>query len=544
MAEIVVLTKIPRREISYFKDNGESLSLAYLASFLRQNGYIVHIFDAALEGLSVVEAQNKLLILATSLEPIVIGFTIADMTFINPTIDTIKFLRKNFVTSHLTMGGHSPTFNYKEIFKLCPELDSIIRFEGEVPLLKLCDSIKNKLDWKKLPNLSYSSFGKIQENLPTHLIENLDMLPFPARDYTKYIINKYPDIAIVPLAGSRGCFRNCGFCSIRKFYDIPLGKPWRPRDIKNVVEEIVDLKENIPFLKEVVFIDDNFTGPEKNKIDRMNNLLEEFKKNNIKIMLAISDRADNITDDIAQVWFNLGVRLVLIGLESASNKLLKKFNKEISIQNQIDAINILDRYNIDTAISFINFTPWSTIDDIENNVKHFSSLNINMIQGLLNKYQIYDGTPLAEELRSNRQVIGEYPNFSYISLDERVDKLYDLIHSSFNPFLEIAYKLKLTERKIRILLFDSQIKNQVLLENEIKEHKKRFQTITKIIMDTIADAFTIGIQIVKSNNYISSEEESTFKKYVEEKSIECLRVIDWFSDLCPIFNYSEKQIKL
>ena len=109
---MILLVKMPRYYESYFEENSESLALGYLSAYLRRDGYEVVIFDASLERLTLEEAKKKILHIIEGHRPLLIGFTIADMTFIESTAEAIDFLRENGIRSHITMGGHAPTFNF------------------------------------------------------------------------------------------------------------------------------------------------------------------------------------------------------------------------------------------------------------------------------------------------------------------------------------------------------------------------------------------------------------------------------------------------
>jgi len=245
MKKRVLLCKMPRYYPTYFEENSESLALGYLASYLRNNDYKVKIFDASLEGLSLETAKNNLLQYCNTYHPLLIGFTISDMTYIESTIETIDFLREKGNQAHITMGGHSPTFNYKEIFQMCNRLDSIVRYEGEIAIKRLADALSEGKNWHNIPNIVYRrSKEEIIANPPFPLISDLDSLPFPTRDYLPMVINRLNPIGIVPLSASRGCYMDCGFCSIRQFYGHPKGSLWRSRSVDSIISESrIDKKE-------------------------------------------------------------------------------------------------------------------------------------------------------------------------------------------------------------------------------------------------------------------------------------------------------------
>ncbi len=367
---MILLSKIPRYHESYFEENSESLALGYLAAYLRKNSYEVRIVDASLEGLKLNEAKEKILNLAKKEFPIIIGFTIADMTFIESSIETIEFLKEHGVNSHVTMGGHAPTFNYKEVMELCPSLDSVICHEGEIALLELANALSENREWRTIQNLAYKDFdGSIKRNSPLPLIHDLDSLPFPSRDYLPYVRTYLTDKGIVPMTSSRGCYNNCGFCSIRGFYGPPEGPLWRARSVDNIIGEINSLMQVYPDIKEIVFVDDLFLGHPKERINRLFSFKEALQKHNIRIIFSISDRVDNINDEVGKLWHEIGVRQILIGLESGNQEILDKLNKGITLQQQKTALEILNKYDIDPTPSFINFTPWSTLENVKENVR-------------------------------------------------------------------------------------------------------------------------------------------------------------------------------
>ena len=532
---MIILTKLPRIHSTYFIENSESLALGCLAAFLRKHGRDVLIFDASLEGLQLNDAKKKLLELTIKHKPILIGFTIADMTFIESTIESINFLRENGINTHMTLGGHSPTFDYKNILEMCKGLDSVIRFEGELPLLSLVNRLKDNQNWHDIKNIAYRTLdGEIIANEPEPLIGNLDELPFSSRDYLPYVFEHINDIGIVTIYASRGCYNNCGFCSIRKFYGPPKGPLWRTRSVDNIVSEIKQLKEKWPSIREIVFVDDLFLGSPSEKIKRIKYFKDSLLNNDLKLILSISERVDNINDEIGAIWNEMGVRQVLIGLESGIPEILKKMNKGITLEEQQKALSIFEKYEIDPTPSFINFTPWSTIENIIENTKYFLSLHINLLQGLLNRFQIYHGTPLSIELENAGITYGSFPNISYRTPDERVDRLYNIVNKSFGPYLFIAYNLKLLEREIRFALFDA--RNNPLSNNlnDCLSSRKLYKYLLDKIMEEASAIFIKAAEDLKDGFFDDPKSIEIISELVYSKANQWARMIESFRIMCPV----------
>ena len=306
----VILAKCPRYYRSHFEENSESLALAYLAGALRRNGKDVNVLDGSLIGLSLSETINKILERNYDL----VGFTIADPTFIESTFEVISVLRRNRIKSHITMGGHAPTFHYKEVLEMCPGLDSIVMYEGEGTIVQLVDALGQGKDWRAIKGFAYRSGNSIKCNPPRPLISDLDSLPFPARDTLPFLLEHKKETGVVSMSGGRGCYMNCGFCSIKAFYTIPEGPSWRFRSNKNIINEIEYLIRTYG-VKEILFVDDVFVGPGEKNRRRIFQLADEIEKRRLEVMISISERVDNIEENLFKRLREVGLRQILLGVE-------------------------------------------------------------------------------------------------------------------------------------------------------------------------------------------------------------------------------------
>ena len=111
----------------------------------------------------------------------------------------------------IVAGAFHPTFLPFEVMQN-PDIDFVIRGEGEIPLSTLAIELKKKLpDFSVVPGLYYRDReGKVLHNPDAGLIENLDELPFPARDAVLNCDYKiYRDHC---MSSARGCPYLCSFC--------------------------------------------------------------------------------------------------------------------------------------------------------------------------------------------------------------------------------------------------------------------------------------------------------------------------------------------
>ena len=86
------------------------------------------------------------------------------------------------------------------------------------------------------------------------LIENLDDMPFPARDLLKNEVYRHAFLdPYAAVYSARGCPNNCKFCTSKGYSPV-----YRARSVDNVLIELEEICINIG-IKSFGFMDDTFT---------------------------------------------------------------------------------------------------------------------------------------------------------------------------------------------------------------------------------------------------------------------------------------------
>jgi anaerobic magnesium-protoporphyrin IX monomethyl ester cyclase len=528
----ILLAKCPRAYQSHFEENSESLALAYLAAALRRQSWQVDIVDAALTGLDVQETVAR--IVAREYE--LIGFTIGDPSYVWSTFEVIKAIRAKGISSHITIGGYTPTFNWKETLEACPELDSVVMYEGEEAVVDLATAIENQTDWHNIQNLAFRKNRQVTANPARQLIKDLDALPFPARDTLPYILEHKKETGVISVYASRGCYANCGFCSIRAFYDGPFGSPWRTRSVKNIVDEIEHLVSHWG-VEEILFVDDVFIGPGKKGIERAFQLADEIERRGLRVMFSISERVDNATYDIFKRLYDIGVRQTLLGVEAGTQESLDLFNKKTTLDQNKYAISLLHHLGIDVTVSFINFSVQTTMKELRRNLSFLLGLNVNFLQGLLNRFTIYHGTPMAKEMYREGKVKGSFPDYTYDFENKQVEIAYRVVRNSLGPFLSTAYELKRLERKFRLKMFNAQIRGDDI--SSLVDGKKQFKFLEASIMKEASGIFSSILDFAESCSQIPERDVFLFTDYVAElagtRFVQWNNQIKFFETFVPCF---------
>jgi magnesium-protoporphyrin IX monomethyl ester (oxidative) cyclase len=139
--------------------------------------------------------------------------------------------------------------------------DWVIIGEGEQAFLNLVKALEGKGDIGEIRGIMGYFKGNLISNPGLDLPEDLDGIPFPARDLMPmeaYIEQKSAYWSRrrgrqTSIITSRGCPQKCTFCSVHHLS----GKRWRGRSAENVLEELELLVHRYK-VDSIAFLDDNF----------------------------------------------------------------------------------------------------------------------------------------------------------------------------------------------------------------------------------------------------------------------------------------------
>jgi len=339
------------------------IGLAYLKSYLEQNGFNTKILDLNVlftEKLFVnrENKKEKKTILNNSYEvlkkkiskfkPTVVGFTLLEPTFSN-SIHLIKKIRKDYDNNlKIVVGGPHVSYLKKRVLDF-KEIDVAIPGEGELPLLELMQKIEEK---KPLHSSSYYTRigNKIVGGTNRKFIRDLDSVPFP--DYSDLRFNKYQFPFITSIT-SRGCVKRCTFCGVRYIYS-----NYRKRSVENILDEIKRNVNEYGF-KILAFTDSLFNAiPELSK--KISNKISE-EKLDINWMAEVHPK---IPKNLAKIWYKSGCRFIYTAPETGSPKVADIINKGINIDEAEKGIINAHESGINISSWYITGFPFETKVDL------------------------------------------------------------------------------------------------------------------------------------------------------------------------------------
>jgi len=401
-----------------------NLGLGYLASTLRARGYRVELLEFESDPETILAAVRRL-------DPILVGFSLIFQFYVYRYAVLIRRLRGQGVAAHFTMGGHFPTLSSAHTLELVPELDSVVRFEGELTLLELVDALSLGQDWRAIAGLAWRNGTEVVATPLRPLLHDLDELPYPDRSVE-------PPMTlgrrVVQMLASRGCIRTCSFCSIHMFYRSAPGKvvrTRRPAEVAREMRHLYDAHGATVFS----FQDDDFPVFGRVWQRWTRELIEELYRHDLpgRVIWKINARADAIDADLFAEMREAGLYYVYMGLESGSEEGLVALNKSITVEQNLRAVETLKRLGLIFDFGFMLLDPSSSFASILQNVAFLRRIvGDGYMAAEFCRMIPYDGTPIKEQLAAEGRLRGDVCNPDYDFLDPRLAEFYVAVNELLN----------------------------------------------------------------------------------------------------------------
>ncbi|MFC1584842.1 B12-binding domain-containing radical SAM protein [Fibrobacterota bacterium] len=300
----------------------------------------------------------------------------------------IKAKRK---AAPIVWGGVHATLFPEQCFD-CGDVDFAVRGDGEIPMLKLIQFLrgKNETGLDGIPGLYYrrgkpgvivkskrnnelfSSSGELDydsvENIEDFIVgvgaglylpsysnygffkSMVYSLPFAKRLFT------FSGGRILPVLTGRGCPMKCTFCINNAYFRKPV-----KYDTDGLLDTMLDLKTKygIDYFR---FVDELFLVNRKFAVD----FAERILQRNMDIKWWASGHANlfsNMHVDDVELLKKAGLVLTGFGLESGSERIIKRLKKGTNREKILKSAEILSKCNLPFTISFFCGIPGDRLDD-------------------------------------------------------------------------------------------------------------------------------------------------------------------------------------
>jgi anaerobic magnesium-protoporphyrin IX monomethyl ester cyclase len=329
------------------------------------------------------------------------------------TLETAKRMIPNVLT---ITGGQHFTATAQESLQKYPEIDVIVRGEGEQTLLEIIRAYQTTGNLKDVKGTSYRQGTLIVHNDVRPLIEDLEDLPLPGYHLVKENIRKYHFTVMggknrpyALIEGARGCNHQCTFCTQWRHWQAC----WRVKAPKRIADEMAYCYNKYGS-KFIWLTDDNFGSGQ-----RPAEIAEEIiaRKLPDDVSWFVQSRCDDIirNKDRLPRLRKSGLGWVLLGVENSNPQTLESFRKGITPSDAKEAVRLLKENGIFSHAMFIIGNRKDTYQSIKQIREFANDLNPDFVMfGILTPFP---GTEVYAEAELNGWI--EDKNWSH----------YDMIHA-------------------------------------------------------------------------------------------------------------------
>ncbi|MBI4814529.1 MAG: cobalamin B12-binding domain-containing protein [Methanobacterium sp.] len=328
------------------------LGILQLAAYLesKNDTWDIQVVDSQAEGFGWKKLQHHLE--QAKPDVVVISALATCNTF--TVLRTVEIAKKANPDVKTVVGGQHFTALADESLSTYPEIDFVVRGEGEVTLYELIRSLDNNQPLVNIKGLSFRNGTKIFHNPPRPFIENLDDLPFPGYHFVSQHMKKY-NFKMMAYTGagyalveaSRGCAYKCTFCSQWQHW----GGKWRPKSPTRIADEMEHIynEYGISFL----WLTDDNLGLGKRTSALCNEIINRGLSEDITwFMQARSDEIIRNKHNLLKMR-KAGNYWIMAGLERHDNDVLQDYHKGIKASDAKLSMDLLKENDIFSQATLI-----------------------------------------------------------------------------------------------------------------------------------------------------------------------------------------------
>ncbi len=313
-------------------------------------------------------------------------------------------------------------------------LDAVVTGEGEFTVLEAVERIQAGRNLEGVLGTIWRENGRIIKNPARPLIENLDELPFPARellgDPNRYLPTPatYRRKPVTVLMTSRGCTRHCIYC-FQLDKDRKTGI--RYRSLENVMREI----EHCLALgyREIKFLDDTLAAD----YGRAMQFTEEIKKRKLDFTWFVSACVNQVDRPLLQAFKDAGCWAILLGAESGVQKNLNAIKKGSTLDQIRKAVKAAQEVGLRVHTPFMFGIPGETYEEGLETIRFAIELDPDTVS--FHAITPFPGTELYDNLDQYGAISEDLADFTYqgaafIPYTMTREQILDLRQKAFRKF--------------------------------------------------------------------------------------------------------------
>ena len=303
--------------------------------------------------------------------PDLVGISIPTQSQLLAGLTLAALIRDSGLKCHITTGGPHMTMlreRLTHVPALFDLIDSVVLFDGEIPLLRLVEALAVGSSLEGVPNLVYRAPGSngtcsatdIRVNPALELDDPRPVQQEQQPDFDGLPLERYlaPEL-VLPLATTHGCYYGkCAFCN--EGYGGKSGYTAFPTEqILAQIQSVIEKHD----CRNIFFVDEAITP---RTIRQLSPALRGLEK---PIHWAVAARFEKaLTEELLVAAASSGCRMLLYGLESASQPIMDKMVKGTHVQEMSRILHAAAPLGIWNHTFFFFGFPGETLDDAQQTV--------------------------------------------------------------------------------------------------------------------------------------------------------------------------------
>jgi len=403
------------------------LNYIHLAAYIRERGYEPVILDGVFDEITPQHIDKVIK------ERVIKVVGIGCMTCEFPeAIKEARRLKQAHAGLQILFGGAHPSGDPEECLR-SGVVDYVVVGEGELPLARLLDALREGREPESIPGLWRVHNGAVLPGGPAE-VPNVADLPRPAYDLldlphyygleSPWHFPKSP--RAVQLITQRGCPYQCSYC-----HEIHT-KKFRAMSTETVLDQMEWLVRDHG-VGEFMIVDDIFNFD----LERAKEICRGIVRRDLRVHLQFPNgvRGDRFDEELVELMKLAGTHYMAIAIETVSQRFQKLVRKNLKIDEARRSIIWARKYAIEVCGFFMIGFPGETVEEVRATLDFAVGAPLDVI--LISIVAPFKGTKLRTDM-----VAGRFGDMSTESLDA-LDQLFPIVH---NPTLPIQLLLRMQKR--------------------------------------------------------------------------------------------------
>lgn len=453
-------------------------AVAYLGSYLHRRGFsfdYINSFHSEKAELAKKLTENDYM-------TVVITTTFHFISF--PIQEVVNFVRQHNQTAKIIVGGPYILGNMKFVEGRVDYIHRALKADiyiassqGEGVLVKVIEALKNHQTLDGIDNVIFKQNNKLHVNnfaTENNLLEE---------NMVKWSLFKKDIKYYASIRTAISCPMSCAFCT----YPSWSGK-YSYASVDAIKYELDQLQET-GVVKSVYFTDDTLNVP----MERFKEILRMIISQKYDFSWHSYVRCQFLDDETLKLMVESKCQGIMLGIESANNKILENMNKKATVEEYYKAMELINKYNITTMMYLLIGFPGETEETFEETLTFMKATKPDFFRPF-----VWFASPVTPIMKRAEEfgIVGHSYDWKHNTMDvNKANELYDRLFHEVEDSIWIpqynsdytgvahllARGLELNQIKQFISLYNSEIKKQKV-SKENKKTSEDFITKVKTIL--------------------------------------------------------------